>query len=153
MFLERDDSQSAALRSALPDVPVTVGDATTRAANDVATAATIETFGGLDVLVDCVGVFDLYRVVGHLDADLIDDAFDEMFTTNVRSQLHSVRAALPAMPGTRDGAGVVLLTESTSASYAGRGGVRQILVVDLAATAAQLLAVHHATLIGTHDVR
>ncbi len=123
--LERDPDKCTAITAELPDVPVTGGDATTRAANDEAVAATIQAFGGLDVLVNCVGVFDFYQGLGDLDPDLIDDTFDEMFRTNVKSHLHSVRAALPALRRStgRDSPGVALLTESTSAYYAGRGGV------------------------------
>ncbi|MGI8692512.1 MAG: 3-(cis-5,6-dihydroxycyclohexa-1,3-dien-1-yl)propanoate dehydrogenase [Geodermatophilaceae bacterium] len=126
--LERDPGKCVAINAELPDVPVVVGDATTRGANDEAVAATVAAFGGLDVLVSCVGVFDFYQGVGDLDADLIDDAFDEMFRTNVKSHLHSVRAALPALRRStgRDSPGVVLLTESTSAYYPGRGGVLYI---------------------------
>lgn len=123
--LERDAGKCAAIRADLPDVSVTVGDATTRRANDEVVAAAVDAFGGLDVLVNCVGIFDFYRGVGDLGADLLDDAFDEMFRTNVKSHLHSVRAALPALRAARtaESTPVVLLTESTSAYYAGRGGV------------------------------
>ena len=79
----------------LPGVPVTVGDATTREANDAAVDAAVDAFGGLDVLVNCVGIFDFYRSIGDLEADLLDDAFDEIFRINVKSHLHSVKAALP----------------------------------------------------------
>ena len=118
--LEKDRSKCSCLREALPDVPVVQGDATTRAANEEAVAAAETTFGGLDILVSCVGVFDYYRGVGELDGDVLDEAFDEMFSVNVKSQLHSVKAALPAL---RASSGCVLLTESTSAYYPGRGGV------------------------------
>ncbi len=144
--LERDADKCAALRAELPEVPVTTGDATTREANDRAVAATVETFAGLDVLVNCVGIFDFYRGLGELDADLIDDAFDEMFRTNVKSHLHSVRAALPALREAKreDSTGVVLLTESTSAYHAGRGGVLYVsskfAVRGLVAALAQELA-------------
>ena len=123
--LDRDADKCATLARDLPEVPVTVGDASTRVANDEAVAAAVAAFGGLDVLVNCVGIFDFYRSLGDLDADLIDDAFDEMFRTNVRTQLHSVRAALaPLRESTHRGApGAVLLTESTSGYYPGRGGV------------------------------
>ena len=117
--LERDPDKAAAI--ALPDVPVVVGDATTRRANDEAVAAAVDAFGGLDVLVNCVGIFDYYRSVEDLDADVLDDAFDEIFRTNVKSHLHSVKAAVPALRAS--GHGVVLLTESTSSYYPGRGGV------------------------------
>lgn len=118
--LERDPKKVADLRKQLPDVPVVEGDASTRAANESAVHATIDAFGGLDILVSCVGIFDFYRGIGDIDADHIDDSFDEMFRVNVKSHLHSVKAALSAL---RASQGVVLLTESTSAYYPGRGGV------------------------------
>lgn len=98
---------------------VVQGDATTAAANDAAVAASLEAFGGLDVLVNCVGIFDFYRPLAEIDAADLDAAFDEMFAVNVKSQLHSVKAAIPAL---RESGGNVVLTESTSAYYAGRGG-------------------------------
>ncbi|MFC4054162.1 3-(cis-5,6-dihydroxycyclohexa-1,3-dien-1-yl)propanoate dehydrogenase [Actinomadura syzygii] len=118
--LERDAAKAEAIAEALPGVPVTVGDATTRAANDEAVATAVAAFGGLDVLVNCVGVFDFYRGLEELDADVLDEAFAEMFSTNVKSHLHSVKAALPALRRSR---GSIVLTESTSAYYPGRGGV------------------------------
>ena len=119
--LERDAHKCAELSRTLPEVPVTVGDATTRQANDAAVATTLAEFGGLDVLVNCVGIFDFYRSIVDLEGDVLDEAFDEIFRTNVKSHLHSVKAALPALQVS--GRGSVVLTESTSAYYAGRGGV------------------------------
>jgi NAD(P)-dependent dehydrogenase (short-subunit alcohol dehydrogenase family) len=119
--LERDPDKCRALAAEHPEVPVTVGDATAQMANDRAVAATIDAFDGLDVLVSCVGIFDFYRSIEDLDAERIDAAFDEMFHPNVKSMMHSVKAALPALQ--TSGRGSVLLTESTSAYYPGRGGV------------------------------
>lgn len=119
--LERDEEKCAALHRELPHVPVIAGDAATGAANDEAVAAAIGTFGGIDVVVSCVGIFDYYRSIEDLDADLIDAAFDEIFHPNVKSLLHSVKAALPALKAS--GSGAVVLTESTSAYFPGRGGV------------------------------
>ncbi|MCM2393718.1 3-(cis-5,6-dihydroxycyclohexa-1,3-dien-1-yl)propanoate dehydrogenase [Streptomyces albipurpureus] len=118
--LELDPGKSARLTAEAPDVPVTVGDATTPGANRAAVDAAVEAFGGLDILVNCVGVFDFYRGVGELDAETADAAFDDMFRINVKSHLLSVQAALPHLRASR---GCVLLTESTSAYYPGRGGV------------------------------
>ncbi len=118
--LERDEGKCAALSAEIPGLPVVVGDATTREANERAVATAVGAFGGLDVLVNCVGVFDFYRGLADLDADRIDDAFDEIFRANVKSHLHAVKAALPALRASR---GTVLLTESTSAYFPGRGGV------------------------------
>lgn len=118
--LEKDEAKGRALAAEQPGVPVVVGDATTRDANDDAVRHAGESFGGLDILVNCVGIFDFYRGLGDVDPDDLDGAFEEMFATNVKSQLHSVRAALPLL---RAAHGSVVLTESTSAYYPGRGGV------------------------------
>lgn len=119
--LERDEEKCSALSAQHPDVPVVCGDASLRAANDAAVDAAVEAFGGLDVLVNCVGVFDFYRSIEEIDVDVLDEAFDEIFRVNVRSYLHSVKAALPALRESERPA--IVLTESTSGYYAGRGGV------------------------------
>ncbi|MEU9348514.1 3-(cis-5,6-dihydroxycyclohexa-1,3-dien-1-yl)propanoate dehydrogenase [Streptomyces sp. NPDC048278] len=118
--LERDAAKCDKLAEEIPGLPVTAGDATTRRANDEAVDAAVSAFGGLDVLVNCVGVFDFYRGLGDLDAALVDDAFTEMFAVNVKSHIHSVKAALPAL---RESRGSIILTESASSYYPGRGGV------------------------------
>ncbi|WP_283136826.1 3-(cis-5,6-dihydroxycyclohexa-1,3-dien-1-yl)propanoate dehydrogenase [Rhizohabitans arisaemae] len=118
--LERDEGKSRRLAEELPEVPVVTGDATTYAANAEAVTAAVGSFGGLDVLVNCVGVFDFYRGLGELDAEMIDTAFDDMFRVNVKSHILSVKAALPYL---RESRGSVVLTESTSSYYPGRGGV------------------------------
>lgn len=117
--LELDPAKCAALAAERGEVVVVAGDATTRDANDRAVAATVEAYGGLDVLVGCVGIFDFYRPLDDIGADDLDAAFDEMFAANVKSHLHAVKAATPALRAAR---GNVVLTESTSAYYPGRGG-------------------------------
>lgn len=119
--LERDSEKCEALRRESPDAPVVEGDAVTREANERAVAAAVEAFGGLDTLVNCVGIFDFYKGIADLDADGLAAAFDEIFRTNVLSHLHSVKAAIPAL---RAGTGSsIVLTESASSFYPGRGGV------------------------------
>jgi NAD(P)-dependent dehydrogenase (short-subunit alcohol dehydrogenase family) len=119
--LERDSGKYERLRQELPDVPVIVGDAITPEANHRAVTVAVDAFGGLDLLVNCVGVFDFYKGVVDLDADGLAAAFDEMFRTNVLSHLQSVKAAVPAL---RAGTGSsIILTESASSYYPGRGGV------------------------------
>ena len=117
--LERDEAKCDRLAREVPQVRVLAGDATTASANRDAVAMTVENFGGLDVLVNCVGIFDFYRRLEMIDAEDLDDAFDEMFATNVKSHLHSVKAAIPELRTSR---GNIVLTESTSAYYPGRGG-------------------------------
>jgi NAD(P)-dependent dehydrogenase (short-subunit alcohol dehydrogenase family) len=118
--LELDQAKAGRLATEMPDCVVSRGDATSladaRAAVRVVTAA----LGGLDVLVNCVGIFDFYRGLADIDDDQLDAAFDEIFAVNVKSQLVSVRAALPEL---RQAGGSVVLTVSTSGFYPGRGGV------------------------------
>jgi NAD(P)-dependent dehydrogenase (short-subunit alcohol dehydrogenase family) len=119
--LERDKAKCELLRAELPAVAVIEGDAVTREANDRAVATALDAFGGLDTLVNCVGIFDFYQGVGDIDADDVPAAFDEMFRTNVLSHLQSAKAAIPALR-TATGSSIVL-TASASAFYPGRGGV------------------------------
>ena len=119
--LERDRGKCEQLRRELPDMPVVEGDAVTREANDRAVAAAVEAFGGLDTLVNCVGIFDFYKGIGDIEAGDLSTAFDEMFRTNVLSHLQSVKAAVTALRSTTGSS--IVLTESTSSYHPGRGGV------------------------------
>jgi NAD(P)-dependent dehydrogenase (short-subunit alcohol dehydrogenase family) len=140
--LERDSGKCARLRRELTDVPVVEGDAITREANEHAVAAAVDAFGGLDTLVNCVGIFDFYKGIGDIDAGDLSSAFDEMFRTNVLSHLHSVKAALPALRAA--GGSSIVLTESTSSYSPGRGGALYVsskfAVRGLVATLAHELA-------------
>ncbi|MGV0625228.1 3-(cis-5,6-dihydroxycyclohexa-1,3-dien-1-yl)propanoate dehydrogenase [Mycolicibacter minnesotensis] len=119
--LERDPAKCAALEEELPQVPVTQGDATTAEANERAVAAAVTAFGGLDTLVNCVGIFDFYKGISDISTAELAPAFDEMFQTNVLSHLQSVKAAVPALRAQQGSS--ITLTESASSYYAGRGGV------------------------------
>ncbi len=118
--LEKDPGKSSEISNKLPDVPVVVGDATTYQANLEAVSVAVDAFGSLDILVNCVGIFDFYRGLSELEPDLIDKAFEEMYSVNVKSHILSVKAALPAL---KESKGSIILTESTSSYYPGRGGV------------------------------
>jgi NAD(P)-dependent dehydrogenase (short-subunit alcohol dehydrogenase family) len=124
--LELDGDKAARLAEELPGCLVRAGDATRLADARDAVAAVTGAFGGLDVLVNCVGIFDFYRGIADIDDDQLDSAFDEIFAVNVKSQLACVRAALPelrrsGLPGGPGGS--VVLTVSTSGFYPGRGGI------------------------------
>jgi NAD(P)-dependent dehydrogenase (short-subunit alcohol dehydrogenase family) len=119
--LERNRDKCELLRAQLPGLPVVEGDAITQEANERAVTAAVDSYGGLDTLVNCVGVFDFYRGIGDIAPAALSPAFDEMFRTNVLSHLQSVRAAVPAL---RDSTGSsIVLAESASSFYPGRGGV------------------------------
>ncbi len=118
--LELDEAKAERLAAELPSCVVSQGDATALADSRAAVRAVTDAFGGLDVLVNCVGIFDFYRSLADIADDQLDAAFDEVFAVNVKSQLVSVRAALPELRRAR---GSVVLTVSTSGFYPGRGGV------------------------------
>ncbi|MCP5029583.1 MAG: 3-(cis-5,6-dihydroxycyclohexa-1,3-dien-1-yl)propanoate dehydrogenase [Actinomycetia bacterium] len=118
--LELDQGKVAELAAAQHGCEVIQGDATVLTDNEKAVAATVDRFGGLDVLVNCVGIFDFYQGLSAIPADDLLDSFDEMYRVNVASQLLGVKAALG--PLTESG-GSVILTVSTSGFYPGRGGV------------------------------
>ncbi|MEO6793367.1 MAG: 3-(cis-5,6-dihydroxycyclohexa-1,3-dien-1-yl)propanoate dehydrogenase [Mycobacterium sp.] len=142
--LERDPAKCSVLESQLPGLPVTQGDATTAKANERAVAAAVTAFGGLDTLVNCVGIFDFYKGITDIPTDQLVPAFDEMFKTNVLSHLLSVKAAVPALRAQERSS--IVLTESASSFYPGRGGVLYVAskfaVRGLVATLACELAPH-----------
>ena len=118
--LELDVTKCVALRADLPDAVVHCGDATLWDDTDRAVHDVVATFGGLDVLVNCVGLFDFYRGLSSLSRTELDAAFDEAVRVNVQSHLVSVHAALDALRASR---GCVVLTVSTSGFTPGRGGI------------------------------
>lgn len=118
--LERDPAKCEKLRTDLPGAVVVEGDATEYSACTAAVGATAEAFGGVDTLVNCVGIFDFYKGIRDIPQEKLEAAFSEMYSTNVLSHLQSVKAALPELDR-QDGASIVL-AESASSYYPGRGG-------------------------------
>ena len=117
---ELDQAKCDRLADELPGCVVHRGDSTLARDAAAAVAAAVTGLGGLDVLVNCVGIFDFYRGLSDLGDDELDVAFDEVFAANVKSQLVSVKAAIGELRANR---GSVVLTVSTSGFYPGRGGV------------------------------
>lgn len=118
--LELDSSKCAVLGETFEDVVVHQGDATSLADAKSAVDGAVQVFGGLDVLVNCVGLFDYYTGIKGIPDDAFEAACAEAFTVNVQGQLASVKAAVPALTEAR---GCIILTTSTSAFYPGRGGL------------------------------
>ncbi len=67
--LELDPAKCARLSAELPGCVVSQGDSTLAVDAAAAVAATIDGLGGLDVLVNCVGIFDFYRGLTDLSAE------------------------------------------------------------------------------------
>lgn len=118
--MEIDALKCSELRSEFDDVVTVTGDATTWADTKAAVTATVASFGGIDVLVNCVGLFDFYLGLDNLNEDELDASFDEAFRVNVKSHLISVKVALPEL---RRSHGSVILTISTSGFWPGRAGI------------------------------
>ena len=108
------------LSAALPSIKVIEGNACDRAAVGRASDACRGVADGLDILVNCVGIFDFYKALGEIDADKLSRGFDEIFRVNVLSGLIAAHTCLPML---RAAKGVVILTASSSGFYPGRGGV------------------------------
>jgi NAD(P)-dependent dehydrogenase (short-subunit alcohol dehydrogenase family) len=78
----------------------------------------VETFGGLDVLVSCVGVYDHAIRLAEIEGPRLTAAFNEAFHANVLSMLLNIRAAIPQLAARR---GRIVVTGSY-ASYRSAGG-------------------------------
>jgi NAD(P)-dependent dehydrogenase (short-subunit alcohol dehydrogenase family) len=76
---------------------------------DAFVAATVERFGGLDVFVSNAGI---HRVVPFLDTT--DEAWDELFRTNVRGAFTSSRAAARAMVEGGRGGSIIVIGSTNS---------------------------------------
>ncbi len=118
--LESDLAKCDRLAGELPGCLVHRGDATALADADAAVQACVLAFGGLDVLVSCVGIFDFYAGLEALDGEHLDEAFDDIFRVNVKGQIVPVKAALAELRRAR---GCAVLTVSTSGFSPGRGGI------------------------------
>jgi phthalate 3,4-cis-dihydrodiol dehydrogenase len=119
-ILERDPTKCDQLRASEHGFVVTRGDATSFADTATAVATTCDTFGGLDVLVSFVGLFDYHARLSELTEQQLDAGFDEAYRVNVKSLLISVKVALPHLV---ESSGSIILTASTSSFDPGRGGV------------------------------
>ena len=117
--LELDKRKCGELESLGDSLIAVPGDATSPDDNQGAVEAAVQAFGGLDVLVTFVGVFDNYTHLLDLPEDRFDSAFQEMYDVNVKSVLLAVRAAGAHL---REARGSIIITGSSSSFYPGRGG-------------------------------
>ena len=108
------------LAADFPSIRVVEGNACNRADIEKAVATCTGMSSGLDVLVNCVGLFDFYRKLGEIEPERLEGGFDEIFHVNVMSGLIATRACLPML---RVAKGSVIFTSSSSGFYPGRGGI------------------------------
>jgi NAD(P)-dependent dehydrogenase (short-subunit alcohol dehydrogenase family) len=81
---------------------------------------TVATYGGIDVVLSCAGVFDQAVPLVEVAGDLVEEALTQCLRANVTSALHVIRAALPTLAERR---GRVILTSSFAGSAPSGGGV------------------------------
>lgn len=117
--LEHSPQKCAELAALGPDVRVVEGNATSAVDTDRLVGAALDAFGHIDSLTTFVGVFDLYTAAIDIPAEAFDAAFEETYTTNVKSVLLAVRSAAANLRRSR---GAIVITCSSSSFYAGRGG-------------------------------
>ena len=84
-----------------------------------ATAKCVESFGKLDCLVGNAGVWDYSTALVDIPEDRIEEAFDEMFSINVKGYLLSLKAGLEAL---YDSKGTAIFTVSNAGFYPAGGG-------------------------------
>lgn len=118
--LDRSAAGLDALREAHGDAVVGIeGDVRFLESHKEATAKCVESFGKLDCLVGNAGVWDYSTALVDIPEDRIEEAFDEMFSINVKGYLLSLKAGLGAL---YDSKGSAVFTVSNAGFYPAGGG-------------------------------
>lgn len=95
------------------------GDVTDYAANQAAVDCALTKFGRLDTFIGNAALWDFAVGLTDLPEDSIGEAFDEVFSVNVKGYLLGARASAQALRRTR---GSMIFTLSNAAFYTGGGG-------------------------------
>ena len=118
--LELSAEKAHALRADFGDaVRVVQGDAASLTDNEAAVGQTTAAFGRLDTFIGNAAVWDFGRSLADIPADVMAEAFDEVFSLNVKAYLLGAKASLAAL---RKSAGSMIFSLSNAAFYAGGGG-------------------------------
>ncbi len=95
------------------------GDAASLEDNERALSETADAFGGLDVLVCCVGLWDNQAKMKRLPKEKIGAAFEEIFAVNVKSYVLATKVCMGTLI---ESEGNIVYTLSNSAFYPDGGG-------------------------------
>lgn len=91
------------------------GDVTVQADMETAAATAADEFGGVDILCANAGVFPPLKL-----EEMSEQAWDDVFATNLKGMLFSVKAALPHLK--KSAAGRIVLTSSITGPLTGYPG-------------------------------
>lgn len=118
--LDRSAAGLAALKETHGDAVVVVeGDVRYLASHREAVSACVEQFGKLDCLIPNAGVWDYSTALVDIPDDVVEEAFDEMYSINVKGYLLAAKASLAALYATK---GSITFTISNAGFYPGGGG-------------------------------
>nr|BAM76240.1 cis-2,3-dihydrobiphenyl-2,3-diol dehydrogenase [Janibacter sp. TYM3221] len=118
--LDRSAAGLDALREAHGDAVVGIeGDVRFLDSHKEAAAKCVEAFGKLDCLIGNAGVWDYSTALVDIPDDQLEEAFDEMFSINVKGYLLGLKASLKAL---YDSKGSAVFTVSNAGFYTAGGG-------------------------------
>lgn len=100
-------------------IAATIGDVRSLADNQRAVADCLAQFGRLDCVIGNAGIWDFSTQLIDLPEDTLDEAFDEIFQTNVKGYLHLAKASCEALVQSR---GSMIFTISNAGFYPDGGG-------------------------------
>jgi meso-butanediol dehydrogenase/(S,S)-butanediol dehydrogenase/diacetyl reductase len=108
VMLDNDEAKLKDAAGGLPQarVLVHVGDTADKATASAAVKATVERFGGLDILINNAGVATEGDIMNTSEED-----FDRVMAVNVGGYFHMAKAAMPELVKTR---GAIVMTSSVS---------------------------------------
>lgn len=118
--LDRSATGLAALQEAHGDAVVGIeGDVRFLDSHREAVAKCVQKFGKVDCLIPNAGVWDYSTALVDIPDEQIEEAFDEMFSINVKGYLLAAKACLPALYGSK---GSIIFTVSNAGFYPAGGG-------------------------------
>ena len=119
-ILDRSRERSEELAAKLPEhVLAVIGDVTSLSDNARAVADAVARFGRLDCFVGNAGIWDFSVPLVDLPDGKIGEAFDELFSINVKGYLLGAKAAYRELAKTR---GSIIFTVSNAGFYPCGGG-------------------------------
>ena len=122
LAVDRESGRLASLKKELAHdrMHILVADATSWESSERMVQEAVRRFGGLDVLVSCVGIYDHGIRLVDIPGPKLAAAFDECFRGNVGSLLLNIRAAIPQLAARH---GRVVVTGSFASYRTSGGGV------------------------------